>query len=172
MAYTFSASRRWAKEGYIDGTLYDSYSLFGALEYQVNQKNSLLLSTILARNRRGRSSAITEEVFELVGNQYNPYWGIQDGDIRNTRERDIFEPILMFNHFYESKNLKITSGLSYQFGTNARSRLGYFNAANPDQTYYRYLPSFYINNAIGRQISPMLHWHREGFLRKRSGELV
>ena len=164
LAYTFSASRRWAKEGYIDGTLYDSYSLFGALEYQVDQKNSILLSTILARNRRGRSSAITEEVFELVGNQYNPYWGTQDGDIRNTRERDIFEPILMFNHFYESKNLKITSGLSYQFGTNARSRLGYFNAANPDPTYYRYLPSFYINNAIGADFTNAA-LAREGFLR-------
>ncbi|MBT8298590.1 MAG: TonB-dependent receptor, partial [Maribacter sp.] len=34
LAYSFSVSRRWAKEGYINGTLYDAYSLFGALEYQ------------------------------------------------------------------------------------------------------------------------------------------
>lgn len=161
--HTFSASRRWAKEGYIDGTLYDAYSFFGALEYQLNDKNNFLFTTILAKNRRGRSSAITEEVFELVGNNYNPYWGDQNGDIRNSRERNIFEPIVMLNHYYESKKIKVTSGASYQFGTNARSRLGYFNAPNPEPTYYRYLPSFYINNPIGADFTNA-ELARDGFL--------
>jgi len=163
LSYTFSASRRWAKQGYIDGTLYDAYSFYGALEYELNDKNSLMLTGILAKNRRGRSAAITEEVFELVGNQYNPYWGDQNGDIRNSRERNISEPILLLNHYYESNKLKITSSLSYQFGTNARSRLGYFNAPNPEPTYYRYLPSFYINNTIGADFTNAA-LAREGFL--------
>jgi hypothetical protein len=163
LSYTFSASRRWAKQGYIDGTLYDAYSFFGALEYQFNDKNSFMLTGILAKNRRGRSSAITEEVFKLAGNQYNPYWGKQNGDIRNSRERNISEPIVMLNHYFESDKLKITSGLSYQFGTNARSRLGYFNAPNPEPIYYRYLPSFYINNPIGADFTNAA-LAREGFL--------
>lgn len=149
LSYVFSASRRWAKEGYIDGTLYDAFSFFGALEYKIDQKNTIMTTAILAKNRRGRSSAITEEVFELAGNQYNPYWGLQNGDKRNTRERDIFEPIFMLNHFFSSDKLRVTTGLAYQKGKNARSRLGYFNAPNPDPTYYRYLPSFYINNPVG-----------------------
>ena len=32
-AYIISGSRRWAKQGYINGTLYDSYSLYGTMEY-------------------------------------------------------------------------------------------------------------------------------------------
>lgn len=166
LAYTFSASRRWAKEGYIEGTLYDAYSLFGALEYQANDNNSFMLTAILAKNRRGRSSAITEEVFELAGNTYNPYWGKHNGDIRNSRERAIFEPIVILNHFYTSKKVKITSGASYQTGTNARSRLGYFNAPNPEPTYYRYLPSFYINNPIGADFTNAA-LAKEGFLANR-----
>ena len=166
LAYTFSASRRWAKQGYIDGTLYDAYSFFGALEYEVNNNNSLVLTGILAKNRRGRSAAITEEVFELVGNKYNPYWGKQDGTIRNSRERDISEPIFMLNHYHKSDKIRITSGISYQFGTNARSRLGYFNAPNPEPTYYRYLPSFYINNPIGADFTNA-SLAREGFLKNR-----
>lgn len=149
LTYSVSGSRRWAKQGYIDGTLYDAYSVFGALEYQVNSKHSFNLTTMATSNRRGRSSALTEEVFELVGKKYNPYWGSQDGKMRNSRERRIAEPIVMLNHYYTSEKFRLNTGISYQFGTNYRTRVGYFNAPNPDPTYYRYLPSFYINSPIG-----------------------
>lgn len=165
LIYSISASRRWAKEGYINGTLYDAFSLFGALEYAIDTKNSLVATVILASNRRGRSSAITEEVFNLVGNKYNPYWGHQNGDIRNSRERKIAEPIVQLNHFLETDKFDLNTGVSYQIGSSSKSRLGYFNAPNPDPTYYRYLPSFYINSPIGANfISADLT--KQGFLEK------
>ncbi|WP_222982099.1 TonB-dependent receptor [Flagellimonas meishanensis] len=148
-AYTFSASRRWAQEGYVEGTLYDAYSIFGAMEFRPNSKNSISITAIMARNRRGRSAAITEEVFDLMGNRYNPYWGEQEGKIRNTREREIFEPLFLMNYTLEQGKFHWTTGLAYQFGTHRRSRLGYYNAPNPDPTYYRYLPSYSINSSIG-----------------------
>ena len=163
LAYSVSSSRRWAKEGYVEGTLYDAYSLFGTLEYQINSTNAVALTAILARNRRGRSAAITEEVFDLMGNQYNPYWGNQDGKVRNARERDIFEPIFVFNYFLRSKKWNWTTGIGYQFGTNSRSRLGYFNAPNPDPTYYRYLPSYHINSSFGADFHNA-NLAKEGFL--------
>ncbi len=172
LSYSVSASRRWAEEGFIEGTLYDAYSLFGAVEVAIDPKNSFLLTGILTPNRRGRSSAITEEVFNLQGARYNPYWGKQDGEIRNARERKLVAPILMFNHFFSSPSLEVNTGISYQFGTDARSRLGYYNAPNPDPTYYRYLPSYYINSPIGANFvsarmakegfkeNPQLNWSR------------
>jgi len=163
LAYSVSASRRWAKQGYIDGTLYDAFSLFGAIEYHLDKKNSLNFTGMLASNRRGRSSAITEEVFELAGKQYNPYWGEQEDKIRNSRERKIAEPILMLNHFYTSEKFHLNTGFAYQFGTNARSRLGYYNAPNPDPTYYRYLPNFYINSPLGANFTSA-NLAKEGFL--------
>lgn len=132
-------------------------------EYQINDKNSLQFTGILASNRRGRSSAITEEVFGLVGNQYNPYWGKQNGKIRNAREREVSEPIFMLNYRFESDRFNLNTGISYQFGTNRRSRLGYYNAPNPDPTYYRYLPSFYINSPIGANFTSA-NLAKEGFL--------
>ncbi len=162
-SYSFSGSRRWAKQGYMEGTLYDAYSFFGAAEYRFNAKNSIALTTIFASNRRGRSSAITEEVFDLVGRKYNPYWGLQNGDARNSRERKIQEPMAMLNYYYKSKKFRLNTGVAYQTGINARSRLGYFNAPNPDPTYYRNLPSFYVNSPIGANfVSANLS--REGFL--------
>ena len=149
LAYSISASRRWAKEGYVQGTLYDAYSFFGALEYQLNPRNSISLTSIWAKNRRGRSAALTEEVFGLMGNQYNPYWGEQDGKIRNSREREILEPIFLLNHVFEGEKLNWRTGISYQLGKYSRSRLGYYNAPNPDPTYYKYLPSYHINSPLG-----------------------
>lgn len=149
LAYMVSASRRWAQEGFIDGTLYDAYSFYGAVEYQFNTKNSISLTAFSATNRRGRSSAVTEEVNELVGNRYNPYWGIQNGEIRNSRERKISEPMVLLNYFHNSEKLNLTLGMAFQTGRHARSRVGYYNAPNPDPSFYRYLPSFYINSPIG-----------------------
>ncbi len=164
LTYSVSGSRRWAREGYIDGTLYDAFSFFGALEYRLNDRNSIGLTGIFASNRRGRSSAITEEVFEMVGNRYNPYWGTQDGEIRNSRERQITEPVLIFNHYYTSDKIQLTTGIAYQFGKNSRSRLGYYNAPNPDPSYYRYLPSYYVNSPIGANFVSA-NQAKEGFLR-------
>ncbi|WP_276168945.1 carboxypeptidase-like regulatory domain-containing protein [Zobellia alginiliquefaciens] len=163
LVYSVSGSRRWAKQGYIDGTLYDAFSLFGAIEYQINEQHSLNATALWASNRRGRSSAITEEVFELAGKKYNPYWGEQDDKIRNSRERKIAEPIFMLNHYFNSEKFSLNTGMAYQFGTNSRSRLGYYKAPNPDPTYYRYLPSFYINSPVGANFISA-NTAKEGFL--------
>ncbi len=145
VSYTISASRRWAKEGFIDGTLYDSYAAFMGLEYQINSKQAIALTGILSSNRRGQSAPLTREVFNLVGRTYNPNWGTQNKDIRNARTRIISEPIVMFNYYLNHNNLKLNVGAAYQFGQFGRNRLSYFNAPNPDPVYYRYLPSYYIN---------------------------
>lgn len=163
-AYILSSSRRWAKEGYIDGTLYDAYSVYGSMEYLLNKNNSLSFTAILASNRRGRSAAITQEVFDLQGNEYNPYWGNQNGKIRNSRERNIEEPLFLLNYVHESDGLTINVGLGYQTGKYTRSRIGYFNAPNPDPTYYRYLPSFYVNSPIGANFESA-NLAAEGFLK-------
>lgn len=144
-SYTVSASRRWAEEGYIGGALYDSYAAFLALEYKLGAKSTVALTGILSSNRRGQSAPITREVFNLLGRKYNSNWGIQNDEIRNARTRIIREPIVMFNYYYDEKNLKINVGASYQFGQFSRNRISYFNAPNPDPVYYRYLPSYYIN---------------------------
>ena len=148
VTYAVSASRRWANSGYIDGTLYNAYGAYAAYSRQLGHMR-LTLTGIYTDNRRGRSSAITEEVVDLLGTRYNPYWGLQDGKIRNSRERQIAEPLVMLNLNGGNKNFNWFSGLRWQWGNRKRSRLGYYNASNPDPVYYRNLPSFYVNSPIG-----------------------
>ncbi|UNZ00090.1 carboxypeptidase-like regulatory domain-containing protein [Zhouia spongiae] len=149
LSYSLSASRRWAKEGFMDGTLYDAYSLFASVELGIDDHQSVVLTGVYAPNNRGGSAPVTREVFDLLGRAYNPYWGFQDGKIRNARTRKIDEPFFMINHFLETKKIRFNTGVAYQFGSYAKGRLGYYNAPNPDPVYYRYLPSFYINSPSG-----------------------
>ncbi|MBE0424404.1 MAG: carboxypeptidase-like regulatory domain-containing protein, partial [Lutibacter sp.] len=143
-AFVVSASRRFAQEGYIEGTSYNAWSGFLATEKRFTKNHSLNFTAFATPNRRGKSSPNTQEVYDLKGYQYNAYWGNQEGDKRNSRIKEIFEPVLMFSHFYEKENTTIKSTLAYQFGRIGNSRLGYFNALNPDPTYWKNLPSNFL----------------------------
>jgi hypothetical protein len=161
-SYSVLGSRRYGKEGFIDGTLYDSNSFFAAVEKQINDKHSINFTGIYAQNRRGRSTAITDEVFNLKGREYNPFWGYQNGDIRNSRVREIEEPILMLNHFWDiSPKVRLNTNVAYQFGEiantridNGGTRLVNINgessflggARNPGPEYYQNLPSFFLQD--------------------------
>ncbi len=139
-----SASRRWAQEGHFEGTFYDANSVFLAVEKKLNDKHSLNLTAFVTPNRRGKSAPQTQEVFDLKGTKYNSYWGYQDGEKRNARIKNIFEPTAILSHYWtidDKSNLQ--TNVAFQKGYTANSRLQYFNAPNPDPTYYRYLPSYW-----------------------------
>jgi len=143
-ALTVSGSRRYADEGYMDGTPYNAWSGLITAEKKFNEKHSLNLTAIAAFNRKGKSSPSTQEVYDLKGNKYNSYWGEQEGDLRNSRMKEIFEPIVMLTHYFSTEKSTLTTSLSYQKGHTTNGRLGYFNAPNPDPTYWKYLPSNYL----------------------------
>lgn len=145
-AFVISASRRWAQEGYFEGTDYSANSLFASVEKKINDKHSLNFTSIFAQNSRGKSSPNSDEVTKLAGIKYNSYWGYQDGRKRNSRDKDVEEPILMLSHFWKiSDKVSLNTNISHQFGFIGNSRLDQQGANNPDPTYYRNLPSYYLN---------------------------
>lgn len=148
-AFTFSGSRRWADKGVIQGTYQDAYAYFGAIEKQFSKRFSLNLTAFGAPTYRASNSPNTQEVYDLMGKDYNAYWGWQDGEKRNSRIRRVFEPIFMlssYNKIGRASNWNNT--VSYQFGSDARSRLDWFHAKDPNPTYYRNLPSYLMYQAI------------------------
>lgn len=155
-AYTVSASYRIADEGYFEGTDYDAKSAFLAVEKRFNDKHSLNFTSMYAYNSRGKNSPNTEEVNDLTGIRYNSYWGYQNGEKRNSRDKDVEEPILMLSHYWTlSDNTILNTNVAYQFGKIGNSRLDFNGARNPDPTYYRNLPSYFTtmhNNSTGEYI--------------------
>ncbi|PKH49694.1 TonB-dependent receptor [Tenacibaculum sp. Bg11-29] len=149
-AFTVSASKRHANEGFTEGTSYNAYSIFASLEKQINKKHSLNFTAIQAKNSRGKSAANTQEVFNLKGTAYNPYWGYQNGKIRNARIKRINEPIFMLNHYWKLNNkTSLNTGIAYQFGETGNSRIDFNGGNDPSPTYYRKLPNYFLNNSYG-----------------------
>ena len=149
-AIAASGSRRAGNEGYVDGTFYDANSIFLSIEKQINDAHSLNLTVIAAENERGKSSPNTQEVFDIRGIRYNSYWGYQNGKMRNSRVKRLYEPIIMLNHYWNlSDNTTLNTNIGYQFGEIGNSRLDYNGTNNPDPTYYRKLPSWYLSDPDG-----------------------
>ncbi|KQC32468.1 TonB-dependent receptor [Nonlabens sp. YIK11] len=159
-AYAITASRRSGEEGFVDGTLYDANSVSLNVERKLSENHFLNFTGIYASNRRGRRTAITEEIKDLKGIEYNPFWGIQDNAQRNSRIREIDEPILMLNHYWTiSPKVQLQTNTSYQFGKIGNTRIDnggtrldntlgrdvYIGGApNPNPDYYQNLPSYFL----------------------------
>ena len=146
-AFTFSGSRRSGLEGFNEGTTYNAHSLFTAVDKKLNDTHSLNFTGIFAPNRRGKSSPNTQEVFDLKGIRYNDYWGYLNGKRINSRIKEVIEPILMLNHYWNfSENTTLQNNISYQFGQIGNSRIDFNGGANPSPSYYQTLPSFFLQN--------------------------
>lgn len=144
-AFTVSGSRRFAEEAYFEGTTYNAWGGFLAVEKKINNNHSLNLTAIYSPVRRAKSSANTQEVFDLAGYKYNSFWGWQDGEKRNSRIKEIEEPLAILSHYWKiNDNTSLNTNVAYQFGHIGDSRLNYANASNPDPTYYKNLPSYYL----------------------------
>ena len=145
-AFVVSAGRRWAQEGYFEGTNYSANSFFASVEKKINDHHSLNLTSILAQNKRGKNSPNTQETTDLAGIKYNSYWGYQSGEKRNSRFKDSEEPMIMLTDYWKvNSNTNINTTISYQLGKIGNSRLDYTKVDNPDPTYYKKLPSYYSN---------------------------
>lgn len=160
-AYTVLASRRFGNHGFQEGTMYDANSFFGSVEKVFNEQHSLNFTGFFASNTRGKSSAMTEEVKNLKGIHYNPYWGDQDGDVRNSRMKRVEQPTFMLNHYWNiTDKIELNTNLAYQFGQIGNTRIDnggtrmiegpdgqkvYIGGAkNPAPDYYQNLPSYYL----------------------------
>ena len=159
-AYAVLASRRFGEEGFQDGTLYDANSFFASVEKKLNDDHSLNLTAFYTPNRRGRSTAITQEAKDLKGIKYNPNWGYQDGEIRNSRERDIEEPVIMLNHYWNiSDKTRLNTNIGYQFGKIGNSRIDNGDNRNPFGNYYQRMPSYFL-----RFPSPTSYDYQQAYL--------
>lgn len=143
-AYSISGSRRWAEEAYIPGTFYNAWAYFLSVDKKLSDDHTLNLTAFDAPFERGRSTASTQEMYDLAGtNYYNPLWGYQNGEIRNSGIVHANQPMFILRHDWEIKDgSSLTTAISYQFGENGRTRLDWFDAPDPRPDYYRYLPSF------------------------------
>ncbi|MBR6117853.1 MAG: carboxypeptidase regulatory-like domain-containing protein [Paludibacteraceae bacterium] len=132
-----------------EGIKYYSLGYFLTAE-KIWDNKRLKLITFGAPTERGQNAAVTQEVYDLTGsNNYNPYWGYQDGKVRNSRIVKSYDPTVIATFEYkidEQQWLKVAAGYHYSWYSN--SALNFYNAPDPRPDYYRNLPSFMWDGQI------------------------
>ncbi len=149
-SFTVSGSKRIGTEAFVEGVFYDSWSYFAAAEKKINDKHSVSFTAFGAPTRRGMQTSSTQEAYDLTGsNYYNPSWGYQNGEVRNSKVKNIHEPVIILSHFFDiNKNTKLTTSVGYVFGKDGTTSLNWYNSSDPRPDYYRYLPSYQEDAAI------------------------
>lgn len=143
LAVALSGSRRFAKEGYTEGTFYDGYAYFASIEKKFNDQHTLGLVAFGSPTKSGGRSGTTQEVYDLTSTTYNPNWGWQDGRKRNARITDGHSPMGILTHYWTiNRNTSLQTSFSFMRGKYNRTSLNWYNATDPRPDYYRYLPSY------------------------------
>lgn len=146
-AFTGMITRRWAEEGRVEGSFYDSYAGYLGVEKKFSDKHTITFNAIAAPTRRAGGSPLTQEMHDYMGIYYNSYWGWLNGKKRSERVRETIQPILQLTDYWKiSKKSELQTTVSYQFGKSKYSRLDRFNMRNITPQYYRNLPSYDIAN--------------------------
>ena len=125
-----------------EGIKYYSLGYFLTAE-KIWENVRLKLITFGAPTERGQNAAVTQEVYDLTGsNNYNPYWGYQDGKVRNSRIVKSYDPtVIVAAEFKLDEQQKIKAAVGYHYSWYSNSALNFYNAPDPRPDYYRNLPS-------------------------------
>ena len=144
-ALTVNGIVRYAKEGVMKGTFYNSAGLFLSLEKRFNSQHSLVLTAFGGPTQRATGRPVVQEAYDLADdNLYNPDWGYQDGKKRSARITETFDPTVMLNWLFKKENTTLNTALMFRSAYYNRTALNYYNANDPNPSYYKYLPSYFI----------------------------
>ena len=148
-AMTLSAVVRYADEGVYPGSFYNSVGYFLSLQKVFNPQHSLTLTTFGAPTKRAANSAIFEETGRLINNMYSPDWGWQDGKKRNSKVVESFDPTAILNWLWKpDDHTSLNTGFAFHKSFYSKAALNWNKAADPNPSYYRYLPSYYTDPEI------------------------
>lgn len=147
-AFAGQIGYRWADEGVVEGTFYNSFSYLFSAQKRINDSHSINIVTFGTPTERAQQGASTEEAYWLANDRYyNPNWGYQNGKKRNARVVHNFEPTVILNWDWDiDYSSKLNTALSYRYSAYSTSALGWGNAAmDPRPDYYKKFPSSSFN---------------------------
>ncbi len=145
---------RYSHEGNIQGTFYKnmSYAL-GVEKMWADGTHRLSFTTFGSPVQRGQQGSSYQEVYDLTGNNfYNPNWGYQNGEKRNSRVVTSYDPTAIISHIWKiNETSDLRTGLGVHYNRYGRTSLNWYNGADPRPDYYRYLPSYAGADSISWQ---------------------
>lgn len=166
-AFSANITYRWANEGYVEGTFYNSLSYFlGVQKVFGDGSHSLSLVTWGNPTERASQGAGTDEMYWLANDRYyNPYWGYQNGKKRNSRIVHDYSPTALLTWDWNiNKDMKLTTSLLGKYTMYESTKLNYNNSSNPHPSYWKNMPSSYydvwFDDPANRTPQALEDWNR------------
>ena len=167
-AFSGNVTYRWANEGYVEGTFYNSLSYFlGVQKVFGDGAHSLSLVTWGNPTERASQGAGTDEMYWLANDRfYNPYWGYQNGKKRNSRVVHDYSPSMLLTWDWNiADDAKLTTSLFGKYTMYESTKLNYNNSSNPHPSYWKNMPSSYYDvwdpdNTPNRTPQALADWNR------------
>jgi len=105
---------------------------------------------VIPVSERGLRSSSVEEAFVLRGSgYYNPAWGRQAGEVRNSRVRREGVPLgLVAYRGRIGGSTMLHAAVAVETGIRRSSGLGWYDASTPRPDNYRYLPGYFTGAAF------------------------
>lgn len=149
------ASGRLGNDLYIDGVNQNSVDAALRLSHESASGGQFSVVALLQSGERGLRYGSTEEAFTLTRNRlYNPSWGYQAGEKRNSRVRRDTSPYLMLSFSADlGATTRMTLSAGGGFDSRSYSSLGWYDASTPRPDNYRYMPSYYANPAVAAAVA-------------------
>ena len=164
-AVTANVTYRWANRGYVEGTFYNALSYFLGVE-KIWGNHHLSLATWGNPTERSTQGASTDEAYWMANNQYyNPYWGYQNGEKRNSRVVNDFAPSAIMTWDWQiNDDIKLTTSLFGRLSWYKSTKLNYNNSDNPQPDYWKLMPSSYYNvfdetDEMNRSAQAVANWY-------------
>ena len=149
-----SARIRVGRDIYVDG-VYTNAADVALYATRSWSDNTLHLIASLPWSERGSRRATTQEAITLLNNPlYNPSWGYQAGKMRNANIATTLRPEVVavwHRELGDNTQLSMAANLSYNMG--GYTKLTNLKAPNPAPDNYRYLPSYFEDEAVHNDVT-------------------
>ena len=149
-AFAAHLNARLASEGYYSGCGYEGYGYLLSVDKKIKERVILSLSLLGAPIAAERQAPVLQESLQYFGANYNPNWGMQNGLKRNAVKSSIHLPTLIFSTALQLPAAqKLNFSIGVTIGVKSITGLDWNSAADPRADYYKYLPSYYQDSALG-----------------------
>ena len=143
-----NARIRTGRDLYVDGVYTNALDLGIGASY-AGRNDNIDIAIMLPYSERGLRQASTQEAFSLTQDiLYNPAWGMQSGQIRNSRVTTSLRPEVVATwqrRVTAVTDMTITANLYHELRNT--SSLAWFNAPTPAPDNYKYMPSYLASEA-------------------------
>ena len=144
--------------GYLVNGLKDRKGFLFSIAKSISEKHQIGFTFWWSPVTQGKRAPTVQEAFDLTNDPlYNPSWGWLSGQAFYANKKKSNAPVASLNYDLRTKNENhIQINLGAVLGTQSSTQLDWSKAADPRPDYYKYLPSYAIDDQLKNKL---LNWY-------------